>query len=91
MHSSGPQPNGVIPLIHAGGTNDLRTEGTHRTRTKVGSRMECATGRDGWVGCPLLKVPLPRYLQQGYGAPQEDDRQLGLMSTNTLCVRVFAD
>ena len=59
-----PKANGVIPLIHPGGADDLRTEGTHGTGPEVRITDGVGYWRDGWVSSPLLKIPLPGHLQQ---------------------------
>lgn len=61
---SGPKPDGVIPFIHPGGADDLRAEGTHGTGPEVGIADGVGHWGHGWVSSPLLKIPLPGYLQQ---------------------------
>ncbi len=56
---SGPKANGVIPLIHPGGADDLRAEGTHGTSPEVRIPDGVGYWGDGWVSSPLLKIPLP--------------------------------
>jgi hypothetical protein len=46
---------------------------------KCGSLIECAMGVTPGVADPLLKVALPGNLDEGDGAPKEDNCKLGLM------------
>ena len=91
-----PHPGGIPPVVDPGVSdvdrivNSTLGEGFYRRLTelripnRVGDRADVERIFD-----PLLKVALPRYVEQAAGSPEEDDRQMTEVGSEDLLIKIL--